>query len=237
MADAMDSKSISRKGVGVQVPASAPIPVRSPPDELSRALVAVLLHKLANTTQYLSAVNACLADEAARSSGALSSGALSVDGLSSTALEVDELGFVLGLVANANGADLLLERRKRNGLTALVSLVVECVRRAGGDIAPGERTLPELAVSSREDAWRTPWAVGRWLFAAGVSRRGAERVEWELSVDAERPMLVCHAPQDPTIEACALELAALDPRFEFELGPRTCLLRFASGTFAREEGP
>ncbi len=50
----MDSKSISREGVGVQVPASAPAAAA---DELARALLPALLHRLNNVTQVLAGVN------------------------------------------------------------------------------------------------------------------------------------------------------------------------------------
>src|SRR5262245_17233978 len=61
MADAMDSKSISRKGVGVQVPASAP--EHQIEDPLARAMLPVLLHRVANATQHLNGLTALLAHD------------------------------------------------------------------------------------------------------------------------------------------------------------------------------
>lgn len=228
MADAMDSKSISLTGVGVQVPASAPHSHTSS-DEFARALVAVVLHDLANTTQYLTALSQLLALEP----GAGSANSR-VGGLASTALEVDEMGWILGLVANASGADLLLDRRRANGIAPLVELVRKCVRRAGGDLAVGRRAWPALATQDKTDAWRTPWACGQWLFAAGASAREVGTVEWELRAASARPMLVCHVPVNPTIARCARELGETDPRLAFELGPNECSLLFAHGVFAAE---
>ncbi len=62
MADAMDSKSISRKGVGVQVPASAPAFT----DPLARAMLPVLLHRVGNAAQLLTALDALASASGAR---------------------------------------------------------------------------------------------------------------------------------------------------------------------------
>ena len=140
MADAMDSKSISRKGVGVQVPASAPTRAREA-DELSRALVSVLLHDLANTTQYLSTLSSLMSDGPALNAGLLG-------GLSETTSEVDELGFVLGLVAHAAGADVLLERARRDGLDALLVFVKRALRSERRDLRLDAATRSRVRIDT-----------------------------------------------------------------------------------------
>jgi hypothetical protein len=229
MADAMDSKSISRKGVGVQVPASAP----HEPDELARALVPVLLHKLNNTTQYLTALQALIGsspDPDARSR------AVSQDvfgGLHETALEVDDLGWILGLVANAAGANVLLERRERARLGALVRLVADCLRRTGRDLDAPDRELPLVAARSAREAWEAPWLAARWLYAAGSSLPKGSKLEWELVARSpDRFVLVSHAPATTDTIDLAAQVKSRHPGFDPALGAHACELCFPPHAFA-----
>ena len=243
MADAMDSKSISLTGVGVQVPASAPTSAHDPSrdraaldqardvgaldqarDDLVPAMVAVLVHKLANTTQYLGALNTLLSIEPDASAHASS-----MRGLGATATEVDELGWALGLLANACGADLLLERREREGLASFLRIVGDCTRREGRAIVVDPSTMPTLTVRDRDD-WRVPWAIGRFLF--GVARTlpsGTElRAAFDSDGDSDGGRLVAFANACPDIAALRGALTRFDARLDVEIGADRCVLRWAA---------
>ena len=75
-------------------------------DPLAEALFPVLIHRLNNATQVLSALNAALG---AGLDDALLGG--SSENLAAASRDVHELGWLLGVLASAGGADLLLERR------------------------------------------------------------------------------------------------------------------------------
>ncbi len=170
MADAMDSKSISRKGVGVQVPASAPIELPSfapaadrsavelEADPFVRAALPVLLHRLNNAAQIVLGVNALLG---------LGARADVLDAragdLAQVARDYADSGWLLGLCAAALGGVDRFERRDRDGLDVVFRLCAELARRRGCSLElAGE--LPRL----RADAgvgWECSWAVGSWLHA------------------------------------------------------------------------
>ena len=175
MADAMDSKSISRKGVGVQVPASAPPPgdpraLRDPlagaapgsralRDPLARAMLPVLLHRIGNASQLLSNLEALLEIRPAaldeRSEDLAAAGEI-----------VDDAGWLLALLASASGARLLLDRREAHGLGPLLACVRACLRREGRDLEASSGPLPALAPGVAS-GWEFPWYVASVLYLSG----------------------------------------------------------------------
>jgi hypothetical protein len=180
--------------------------------------VPVLLHKLNNTTQYLSALQALLSDAPAAHEHAL-------EGLSQTALEVDDLGWILGLVANAGGADVLLERRERSRLVPLVRLVADCLRKERRDLERPTRALPPLDVRDDPKSWRIPWAVARWLHAAGMSLPAGTTLAWELvERGPDRLALVCRTADIERMTDVGDALCAFDARLETEIGDEGCAL-------------
>lgn len=198
MADAMDSKSISLTGVGVQVPASAPTssgdPVTSGPilargDPLAEAMVPVLLHRLNNATQILTSLNSLLA---LGPDGRALFEARASD-LAYASERVDELGWCLAVAASALGADLLLARRDRAGLVALVDLVGEVLRRDGRALAKPAGALPVLC-GDVAHGWQLPWAFASWLWASGSALESGRALEWHVDSADDRVRLVCHAP-------------------------------------------
>ena len=212
MADAMDSKSISRKGVGVQVPASAP----ATQDPLARAMLPVLLHRVANATQHLNGVASLLALDP----GAL--GARSGD-LAETSDRVDEVGWLLALLASAQGARLLLARREKHGLRALVGCVRECLRHEGRDLGEPGAPLPELAPEIG-DGWQLPWAIGTWLFECGRSVPPGRSLAWRFRGSSEGTRIECVETD--------VDLAALADRLAREL-PGAVATREGSGATLR----
>lgn len=177
MADAMDSKSISRKGVGVQVPASAPTELHAAApaaeraaleieaDPFVRAALPVLLHRLNNSAQIVIGVNALLG---------LGARAEVLDAragdLAQVARDYADSGWLLGLCAAALGGVERFERRDRDGLDLVFGLCAELARRKGGTLeVVGE--LPRLR-SDVGAGWECAWAVGSWLRALTEASSG-----------------------------------------------------------------
>ncbi len=165
--------------------------------QLARALLPVLLHDLNNHTQYLSAL------------GALESSGDPLpnrgDGLARTAVEVEELGWLLGLCAGGFGADLLRDRSEAGGLGPLVRLLRKALRRAGRDLERADRELPELPPRL---GWRGAWRVGELLHACAHSSAAA--LEWELESDGDTLLLTCRV--DPAALAVSVAHSAVAER-------------------------
>ncbi|MFN0007556.1 MAG: hypothetical protein ACKVXR_06565 [Planctomycetota bacterium] len=146
-------------------------------DPLARAMLPVLLHRVANATQHLNGLSALLA---------LDPGALEARGgdLAETSEVVDETGWLLALLASAHGAHLLLARRERHGLRPLVACVQECLRREGRDLGDPGTPLPDLAPHVA-DGWQLPWALGTWLYESGRSLQPGQSLAWTIRTSGE----------------------------------------------------
>jgi len=151
----------------------------------------VLLHELNNHTQYLSALGALeTTGESLLGRG---------EGLARTGIEVEELGWLLGICGGGLGTDLLRDRSERRGLAPLVRLTRKAVRHEGRDLERADRPLPDL---DPRLGWRGALEVGSILFAA--SRTGATPLAFEIEVDARGLVVACRAP----VEALAEEWTA-----------------------------
>lgn len=156
-----------------------------PQDAFTAALMPVVLHRLNNASQRLSMLNALLvADAAGRWLEERS------EDLAETSASVDELGWLLAVLASASGADLLLERREARGLAILIDSVGGALRREGRELAPAEGPLPALAPHVGA-GWELPWAVGATLYAAGAD--GEAPLTWRLAREAGAWRLVADA--------------------------------------------
>lgn len=188
-------------------------------DPLAEALFPVLIHRLNNATQILSTLSAVLGADLDE---ALLEG--SSEDLAAASRDVHQLGWLLGVLASAGGADLLLERRERSGLSIVLRVVREALRRSGRDLAEREAasTLPELAADVG-DGWQVPWAIGSMLFHAGESLAPGTLLTWSLVRRADRWCLACRPPG--STEAPTAELAT---RIEAVL-PGAALTRTADG--------
>ena len=118
-------------------------------EELARFLLPPLLDRLGTDG----------ADLEARLASAESSGGISLGELSSDADELRRrdrrLGWTLGVLSGALGADLLLARRERRGLQILAELVAE----AGGQaLEPSAASLPDLAPETGA-GWELPLLI------------------------------------------------------------------------------
>jgi hypothetical protein len=153
-----------------------------------------------------------------------------VDGFRGAANEIEDLGWLLGVLANANGAEVLLERRERDGLAPMVRAVSKCLRRERRELALPDRELPRLrAGAPATQVWRVTWAVGSWLLECARSLPAGARLDWELDVSRERPLLVCHAATTQEIEALSRALAHALEGIEVQSDARRSMLAFEPG--------
>lgn len=209
MADAMDSKSISREGVGVQVPASAPV---AHEDELARALLGALLHRLNNVTQVISSVNALV-----RLGGESAAIARHAEDLRQSAEGLERLGWLLALLSRQRGSDLLLARREARGQAWLLELLREAVRRERrelGEPRPGSLE-PDPA---REEALELGWACAGWLFAAARELPERGTLAWGIEARGERVRL-CTSCTPREAHELALAIARRVPGAGLEREP------------------
>jgi hypothetical protein len=180
-------------------------PVRDP---LAEALFPVLVHRLNNATQVLSSLNAVLAADLDDS---LLEGS-STD-LAEASQDVHELGWLLGVLASAGGANLLLERREESGLTILTRALRDGLRRQGRDLEQREG-LPALVPDG--DGWQTPWAIGSVLWSAGNALAREETLRWSLEEHGAGWRLECaSAPRGDALTSLAARLAGALPDASF----------------------
>ena len=161
---------------------------RADQDELSCLLLPALIHRANNATQLMSNLST-LARCGAGPSGLSWLEERSGD-LADAARQVDQVGYLLAVVASASGADLLLERRAPRGLAWMTEAVGEALVREGRHMAAPTRPVPDL-VAEVHEGWQLPWAVGALLAAAGLSGGDDETLEWQWLEDESSWVLVC----------------------------------------------
>ncbi len=205
MADAMDSKSILRKGVGVRLPSLAPEPTpaqrleeerrarerRALAAELAAPLWASLSARLRAARGELEATLALLRQDRARAL-ADERGLARGEALRE---HVRRAGWCLGVLGAALGVDFVRARRERDGLRWLVGAVAEA---RGLALSPTADELPQLSAGAPADfepallaAWCALQADAgagcvRWRAAPAASGTG---LEFELGARAERAEL------------------------------------------------
>jgi hypothetical protein len=164
-------------------------------DPLAAALLPVLMHRLNNATQVLQALNAMLATGerqrvlAARCGDLVSAGET-----------IDEVGWLLAVLASACGADLLLARRERDGLAGVLAAVREAVRREGRELARGPDALPRLAPEFG-DGWRVPWAIGTWIHVGAIALPERSSLEWDVRPREGGSEVRCRVPAHASRDA------------------------------------
>lgn len=145
-------------------------PMRS--DPLAEALLPVLVHKLGNATQLLTGLNAMLQLDGGEELFQSRS-----NDLSRCSITLNDLGWAMAVVGSGAGGDLLMARRDPNGLSTLVGLVGEALRREDRTQLTVPSDLPRLA-NEVLSGWELPWAIASALLIAG--RESGDRVEWSL---------------------------------------------------------
>jgi hypothetical protein len=186
-------------------------------DRLAAALMPVVLHGLNNTTQLLASLNALLAIDRSQ---VLFEGR--AGDIAYAARVVDELGWVLAVLASASGADVLLERRRSAGLKPLLETVRDALRRDGSDLE-----LPEILPELEPDVgrgWELPWAVASWLWTA--RRTSQAEFTWSIDSRGEHCRVACSGGEPAAMHEVSEAIAARLPesRFELDDGAQRCFL-------------
>ncbi len=163
-------------------------------EPLAAVLLPVLLHRIRNTTQLVSGLNALLALEPEGAVPSLAPGR--ADDLAAAGREADELGWLLGVLAGGLGADLLMKRCEPRGLATALDLVREALRREGGDLElPAD--LPDMtsAVPSHgalcwiacDLTWSSAQDAGQGAKRGARLRVGRREGRWTLGMRSPAP--------------------------------------------------
>jgi hypothetical protein len=178
-------------------------------DPLTAALLPVLMHRLNNATQLLLGLNSLLA-----SGGGTHLAERRGADLAQASQAIDEVGWLLGVLASASGADLLLARRARRGLAPVVVAVREALRRCDRELGPSAEPLPDLA-SGIADGWQVPWGVGVWLFSSAIVLAERSSLDWRLRQGGDFDELACRSPEDARRDALERRITERLPEARF----------------------
>jgi len=159
--------------------------------ELARALLPVLLARIARTTRRLERIEQRLALESAPGSA---------PELAREAQEAEALGWLLGCIAGGLGSELLLERHEPRALELALGLVSEAVGAEGRALA--QRTWPRV---SKAGGWRLAWAIAGLAWRAAASS-GRELVELDLAGNSDPMRVGVRSAADAALTARGREL-------------------------------
>jgi len=180
-------------------------------DPFAAAMLPVLMHRMNNTTQLLSTLNSL-----SRSEGGTRWLERRAGDLAQASDLVDDLGYVLAVLASACGADLLLTRRVPRGVEIVVAVVGDALRRAGRSLAGDGSRLPAQAPDVAR-GWELPWAVGALLWCAGQDLETGGVLAWELTRDEKRWSLRGDHPPRDSFASLTQLLARRLPEAELEV--------------------
>jgi len=110
------------------------------------------------------------------------------------------LGFALGVLSCATGAEELSVRHEADGLEPLVALVDDALRAEGRRLAPRAGQLPEL-VPGVGHGWELPWACACALYGAGRACAPGTELGWNFERHESRWQLLCCAGLVPAARA------------------------------------
>ncbi len=216
-----------------QAASNRPAPAELASDELASALLPVLIHRMNNATQMLSNLSSLARLGAAAPSGKdwLEERA---EDLVQTSDSVDEIGYLLAVLASASGANLLLERRLPRGLSWMMSAVQDLLRRDGHAVASCSRPVPDQAPGVAS-GWELCWAVGALLLAS-AKREGqallgqallgqplqcqplqCQPLQWQWLQEDDSWVLVCATTAASAVEGLRSQLAARLPESSLDV--------------------
>jgi len=136
--------------------------------------------------------------------------------------EVEQLGWLFGLVAHGLGVELLGERRERRGLEPFVALARESLRAEGRELALPTAPLPEVGRAA-DGGPVACWLIVRLLWHA--AREHAAPLQWSLDAHTLR---VDAAPSAALVRLAHERLESL-PGARFEPGQRDWTLSLPPG--------
>ncbi len=128
--------------------------------ELMTWALPVLLHRLANHTQWMTGFRSLLQIPGGEELLASKSGDLAEAGR-----RFQEVGWLMAVLGSAQGGELLLARREPEGLALMFDLVREGLQREGVGPISGPAAWPELAPDAL-DGWQIPFALGSLIWRA-----------------------------------------------------------------------
>lgn len=198
-------------------------------DPLASALLPVLLHKLNNTTQLISGFATLLAMRGGEELLVDRS-----DDLAGASLSVDELGWLLAVLASACGADLLLTRREARGLEILVAMLRDALRRKHSVVLAPCGPLPDLHPAPL-DGWQIPWAVGTLLWSSGCELEPGAQLAW--SAAFAKDSFVIEAPAGTGSAEAAQRVAVRLPGAEVACDADRWRLRLPGAWLQRPPPP
>lgn len=187
--------------------------VRGASDGLAAALLPVLIHRMNNATQLMTNLSTLAGFGPAPGGGDwLEERA---EDLATTSREVDEMGYLLAVLASASGADLLLERRCERGLSWMTQLVGDALRREERSLAGGRHAIPGQRPHVGE-GWELCWAVGALLWTSGMSRPSGGALEWQWLDEGDSWVLVGASESSPALEVLLQRVQARLPEGVFD---------------------
>jgi len=204
-------------------------PLEPPDQALAGALLPVLLHRIRNTTQLVTGVNAVLALDDPAAAGPLS--AARGEDLAQASREAEELGWLLAVLSGGLGADLAGGRLEPGGLASTLQLVREALRRGGRELALGG-PWPRLASAARGAALCLTAAELVWR--AGSAAEAAE-VGCERDGEGWQLWMRCEAAQQ--LEHPLRESARRLPEARLAVDAAGWVLRLPAGWLAPAREP
>jgi hypothetical protein len=93
--------------------------------------------------------------------------------------EVDETGWLFGVLAAGLGADTLIERVERGGLSAVIDWAADAARRLGRELVSRDAPAPDLALAPRESQ-QLAFACAVLLVRAAACAEPGTRVDWRI---------------------------------------------------------
>ena len=187
---------------------------------LAAALMPVLLHKLSNATQLLSGLNTLLATR-----GGAQLALARAEDMARASSRIEDLGWILAVIASASDADLVLERRERRGLALFVGVLQEALRRQRRELRVEPEELPDLAPGVLS-GWELPWGLCSLVLASASAGGETLVLRCEASVAGGRARFLLRGGGEPDAAARAwlarlpgAELETLAGGWELSLPP------------------
>ena len=220
MADAMDSKSISRKGVGVRLPSLAPAPLPEARRtaawrEAARDVGGVLWPSLGRELRSAGAELGGFVNDLRRAPGRLLRDESRLARQEDVAERSRRAGWCLGVLAAAQGIDLLNERREPEGLRWFVGELIEA---RGLVLRPSVAELPTVVCRAGR-TWEICLLAGWCALRVGESSDGV--VRWKAAQCGAIKSLAFEVGVRPLASPCGTLLAPAQSdwtRVELEAG-------------------